>query len=686
MSVRPIIQSLDSNNKANNLKKQQPSGVYSSAVNSSCKKDSVSFTGCNPVVGLMDYISAGGFATAFIIQDGLGFIFPRVGGGLLRGGEEKHDEKGNVILDKNGKPEHELNWALARKELLREMITGPSAFLIPLGGMKLIKKYGGAANDVKLGYLDSFQKPYAKFVKDNAKLIQAGNAATQKAEFYKSVFADVIENSVNGELPVSEKMSAGEVSKIAEDFAKRQVKIEEIMSNKDIKKATKAQKISELGGSVESAFMDLKKNKIGGIVDETSVLMTSTVKGGQNTGNIGELLGALRNYFADASKTSQKVLKDNISAERIEQSIKQFTKNKMGTRLLTNLGLFGTVALFYTQIPKLYNAGLKGNPALAGRKDAKAQATDASKVSADKKNDVAFTGLAAKTGKISQWAFKNDVSRYFTDMFELNGPVISGGAMATLLYGFCIPPRLKKAQDKYDFGEILLRDMVAFTTLLFGAKAVSRLSTDLFSKVTGLALNRKHLEGKNFLQKFLAYVKPSNDGHKVLSSNELASKYTNIEKYKDGINGFVEFIEKSGGNIKKAFTKDKDIKAAVGDIVKKYANKSYENASVSEIKDSLRAANAENGKQIKSLYKLFTKENGLLNTAKTCNSTFDFLSTILLVPGLIIWLTTACERMTARRIQKEQGVPQPQVVNEVPKRPMTNPPSMAGFLGGAKAS
>lgn len=686
MSVNSITQNIDSNNNANKLKKRQIIRPYSPVANSQMPKDSVAFTGKNPVVGLMDFIAAGGFATSFIIQDGLGFVFPRVGGGLLRGGPEKHDEKGNVVLDKNGKPKHELNWALARKELLREMITGPSAFIIPLFMMKYIKKHYGAANDVKLGYLDSFQKPYEKFVTDNAKLVQAGNAATQKAEFYKGVFADVIENSVNGVLPEAEKMSAEEIAKTAEDFAKRQVKIEEIMANKDLKKATKAQKIQELGGSVENAYMTLKKNKIGGIVDETSVFMTSTIKGGKNNGTIGELLGALNNYFDDASKTTQKFIKDSINTENIEASIKQFTKNKMGTRLLTNLGLFGTVALFYTQIPKLYNMGLKENPALAGKKNDKDPKADPSKVNADKKANVAFTGLSSKLGSISQWAFKNKISGYFTDMFELNGPVISGGAMATLLYGFCIPPRLKKAQDKYDFGEILLRDMVAFTTLLFGAKAVARLSTDLFSKVTGLALNRKHLDGKNIFKKFIAYVKPSNDGHKVLSSKELTSKYTNIDKYKDQVNGFIEFIEKSGGNVKKAFTKDKDIKAAVENIVKKHTNKTYAEASVSEIKDALRAANAENGKDIKDFYKLFKDGNGMLETAKTCNSIFDFLSTIVLVPSLIIWLTRACEKMTAKRIKQEQGESQPQIASVAPQRVMTNPPSMAGFLGSAKAS
>ena len=53
----------------------------------------VSFQGNYPapnvIVKLMDFIAAGGFAASFIIQDGIGFIAPRVGKGLVRGGKEK---------------------------------------------------------------------------------------------------------------------------------------------------------------------------------------------------------------------------------------------------------------------------------------------------------------------------------------------------------------------------------------------------------------------------------------------------------------------------------------------------------------------------------------------------------------------------------------------------------------------
>ena len=122
----------------------------------------------------MDFIAAGGFAASFCIQDGLGFIAPRVGKGLLRGGKKKHDENGNEILDKNGQPKRELNWAYARKEGIREVITGPSAFLIPWLLLKGINKKYGTGNSVKLDYLDGFKNIFGKYAKENIDSIKAG--------------------------------------------------------------------------------------------------------------------------------------------------------------------------------------------------------------------------------------------------------------------------------------------------------------------------------------------------------------------------------------------------------------------------------------------------------------------------------------------------------------------------------
>ena len=704
MSVKPIIPSIDSNNN-NNSNKLKLNVVRNTSLqygNSLPQEPqvpqskNVSFKGAggvNPIVGLMDFIEAGGYAASFCIQDGLGFIFPRVGKGLVRGGKKKKDENGNDILDENGKPKRELNWAYARKEALREIITGPSAFLIPLGMLAVINRKFGYGNNVKLNYIDSFKTPFTEYAKNNIEAIKNGTA--NKTEFYQAVFEDAINKTVNNQLPASEKMSSDEIVNVAREFTDKQLQIEAIQADKSLNKKVRNAKIAEVG-TVEDAFMKLMKNKVGGTVDEMSVQITSS-KGGVKHGGIGELVKAMNDYFGDAVNNTKKALTKDPSAV-IDNVVKNFTNRRMGSRVLTNLGIFGVVAAFYTQIPKLYNMGTNGkNPALAHEEEeaqeqekakAKAATVNAQQSATENKKDVPFTGMTSFLEKTGEKVFNGKHTKAFSDIFELNGPIMSGNAMAALLYAFCIPPRLANAQDKYDYGEIVVRDMTAFTALLFGAKALARLFSDGFTKITGLALNKKNLEGRNVFQKVIDYLNPSDTRHSVLSSKQLNSKYTHIEDYKNGVGGFMEFIEGSGGNVKKAFAQDKDVKAAVESILQDFNGKSFKDATVKEIKDALISADKAKTDLIKKFYKLFEGDNGLLRKAKTCNSAFGFLSTLVLVPGLIIWLTDFCEKMTEKRSKEDKAKDQKVKAAEVKsnsevqfqKNIPSAAPTMAGFL------
>ena len=636
-----------------------------------------SFQGLNPIVSTMDFIEKGGYAASFIIQDGLGFIAPRVGKGLLRGSELK-DENGNPILDENGKQKRELNWAYARKEGIREIITGPSAFIIPMGMLSFINRKFGRGNSVKLNYLDGFKIPFTEYAKNNFDAIKTGNAT--KEEFYKAVFKNAIEKSIN-DMPESLKLTPEEIEQTAQNFTNKQIQIENIRTNKSLKKKERNAKIQEIG-TVEEAFMELKKKHIGGTVNELSVQISAS-NGTTKNGSIGELLSAMDNYFDDAVKSTKKAIKDEVNADNIENILKKFTNKKMGSRVFTNMSIFAAVAAFYTQIPKLYNMGLKGNPALKGTAT-NTPATDDKKAEKNNKN-VSFTGMGSILEKTGDKVLNGKHAKSISDIFELNGNIISGTAMTALLYGFCIPPRLQHAQDKYDFGEIFVRDFTAFTTILFGAKALARVFSDGFTKLTGLALNKKDMEGRNVFQKIIDYLNPNDTRHSILSSKQLESKYTKIDEYKDGVNGFVRFIEGSGGNIKKALAKDAKIKDITEKILQHFNGKSYKDATVDEIKEALKAADKEKTALMKKFYELFKGDNGLLRSAKTCNSTFNFLSTIVLVPGFIMWLTHVCEKMTEKRTKQDLADQKPEQHNDKKLQVSSislpsSQPSMAGFL------
>ena len=691
MSVKPIIPSISSNNNNVQIKNNSSS-------NNNLQKKNVSFKGGSPniIVGMMDAIEAGGYPASFIIQDGLGFITPRVGKGLVRDAHDKKDENGNVVLGKDGKPVRQLNWALARKEFLREVITGPSAFVIPLAMIHVIKKHFGRGNNVKLNYIDGFQKPFTEFAQNNADAIKNGTA--NKAIFYKKIFSNAIETSINSVLPDSAKMTADEITKTENDLTAKQIRIEKIKADKTLDKKAKKEALSKVGSVVDD-FMKLKKGKIGGAVDEMAVQFASS-NGKVKTGSIGEMVNAMSDFFDDAVKNTHEELKKGLKSENIESFVKKLTNHKMGSRILTNVGIFGAVAAFYTQIPKLYNMGLKGNPALQGTAADTANPAANGNAPADKKvkgdnpsfgkKNVAFTGMGSFLEKAGDKIFNNKNAKTVSDIFELNGPIMSANAMTTLLFGFCIPPRLANAQDKYDYGEIVVRDMTAFTALLFGAKALSRVFSDVFSNITGLALNKKNMDGHNTLHKVIDYLNPNDTHHSVLSRKQLTSKYTHLEDYKGGVNGFMEFIESSGGDVKKAFSCDKKIQASVDEILKSFNGKSFKDATSKEIKEVLKKANAQKTDSIKKFYSLFHENNGLLNKARTCNSSFGFLSTIVLVPGLIIWLTDFCEKMTEKRSKKDLAAAEKTgntkqinaaVTYLAEHNQPTKNPSMAGFLG-----
>lgn len=646
----------------------------------------VAFTGAfkspNLIVWLMDFIAAGGYAASFCLQDGIGFIAPRVYKGLRRGGKKKHDENGNEILNKNGEPKRELNWAYARKEGIREVITGPSAFLIPWVLLKGINKKFGTGNSVKLDYIDGFKNIFKDYAKENLEAIKSGNGDRQL--FYKNVYKEILSQSINHQ-EGAVKLNDASLDKIAEEFAQKQIKIEDInekykgFSNRKVRNA----ELAKLGSSIEDDYMLLRKKHVGGASSDMAIQMLSSdkkVKGG----SIGELTKAMKNYFNDAVKNTHEALNKTVDAN-LDDIIKKFTSRRMGSRILTNLGLFATVALFYTQIPKLYNLGTGGkNPALMNDEEPALQRSSGGTVKADDNTDnkqVSFGSATSIIEKVGDNVINNSKIKKISDIFELNGPIIQGNAMAVLLYSACIPPRLFHAQDKYDYGEILVRDMTAFTTLLFGAKALARLFSDGFTKLTGLALNNKNLEGRSTWQKVWDYLNPADARHSILSSKQLDYKYTNIDKYKGGIDGFIEFIEKSGGNVKKAFANDSKIKNAVENILKEFGDKSksYADATESEIKEALHLAKKNKAVSLKELYKLFETPNKLLNKAKTCNSFFGALSTLVLVPGLIIALTDICKAMTDKKKAEENRIKSLAQAQRAPLIPSSKP-TMVGFL------
>lgn len=664
--------------KHNNLKEQNQQ-----------KHQQTSFTGSfNPVVTLMDAIDKGGFAASFIAQDGIGMVAPRIYEGLNRNREK----------DENGKKIGPLNWEFARREGIREILSGPSAFLIPMGIMAIIKKTSGTANNVHVSHIEALGQNFADYAAKHPDQLK------NSSEFKKGYYAQILENAL--ENSTDETFNGEQLKEKAKSFAEKLVDSEEKRANKDKKNANKLQ------AEIVDEYMKLRKQYSAPSGNELEVSLKVSGKDKPLGTNIRQLVQSLTDYSGDALEKVNKHLEKHANGN-IDEYIKKFNTHRAGTRVLSNLGMWSAVVGFYTLIPKLYNLGLKHDPGLKGLVEEGAEKTE-DKVKEDKKaeakdqtkdKNVAFTGgIASMAGKT---ALKDGGISKVLKIFEFNGASMSVPAMLTLLFGFCLPPRYINAKSDKERKEILVRDISSFTAILFGAKALSRGFSDVFANASGFALNIKpENHNKNFFNKLKNYF-TAGSGVNVLNSEQIVSKYSNVQEYQNGINGFFNFLEENGGNVKKVLLNvDKTVKENAEEIMKNFNGQSIKDATIEDIHKAFEKA--KGSEALEKIYTVFsTKDNKFVNRAKTMNSAFGFASTLILVPAFMMWLARYCENMTKKAIAKEKeekaaatgntqqqtkpeaNTPQTANVNNQTATKIatvdtsintTNKPSMAGFL------
>ena len=265
-------------------------------------------------------------------------------------------------------------------------------------------------------------------------------------------------------------------------------------------------------------------------------------------------------------------------------------------------------------------------------------------------NEVNFSGKNNLFKKVAKVLDSNNFFKKVSDFFEFDGPSMTVNSTLALLFGFCLPTRLMNTADKHDRKETICRDITSFFAILFGAKTLSRIFSKLWAVTSGLALNvTPEDHTKNIFKKIKNYVTP-NGGIGVLQSDEIVAKYSNVQDYKNGINDFLSYVQDNGGNVKRMLMIDKDIKKNVEKIMNKDLEECENHEIISKFKNL-----AKDNKEFNNIYEILKNpNNSLVRKAKTLNSSFGFLSIIVLVPAFMIWLADKCEKMTKKDIMKEQ--------------------------------
>ena len=246
------------------------------------------------------------------------------------------------------------------------------------------------------------------------------------------------------------------------------------------------------------------------------------------------------------------------------------------------------------------------------------------------------------SNKLSFGALPVQLATKTMNALEFDGFNFSTLALGIICYGFVFAVRYFKARDKAERKDILRRDLPTITVMIFGRRAAQNVVSRMCTKITGLALHTKPANHNTMLKKVFNYLRPDN-GVKTLSSSEITEKYSNIHQYKNGVVDFANFIEKQGGDVKKAMLTDKKLAEILQNAHKKWQSPqktSFENASSSEIRKMLEELNQGKGSskdnyisQIEDFFK--DKNNSLVQKAKSLNSTFDFFTTFGFIPVVL---------------------------------------------------
>ena len=596
-------------------------------------------------------IENGGLAVSFTLQDMLGTNLPRPIMGLKRNSKENKGEA---------------NKSFAFKELVREMLTGPSMFIIPLLTLKAGKKLSGETVNVPMKFIKSFGD------------VQKATGAVEKEDFIKATLSEIIKNA-KGEAEVSAETTekALEYMKELSGFQKKnklftslnpQDAINNIKANKSIKTAN-----NEIWSKLSSDFSDLAKQYADDVVNTDYTLAKVSDKA---VAPLKSMLEHMQSYADDVI--------DKVKG----QDIDKFVNKKVLTRAGYNVAMYAAIHAFLRIIPRLYNAAEgKGNSGLKGlmTEETLNDKTLEQKTETENKSKPSFGANPAAVVSTLMGENKSTfgkIAHKLGQWFEFDSCNVSFPLLLGIMGFGILIPRTAQAKDKYDREEILRRDLVTCATMCFGAHMLEKGFSKFNEKTSGFILTDKGqgFKDKSKAQKVFDYLRPIK-GVQILSTNQINSKYSNIDKYKGGISGFCEYIDQNGGFLSSIFSIDEKAKNIVQGLL---GNTNIDQADNATIKEAINKAKDAAPEKIKELTDLFHAprmekvakrsiidkmlgkpeklvdelvENPWVKRARTLNARFTFLSTAVIVPLFLGFMLPAInERATKKRINKENAM------------------------------
>lgn len=612
----------------------------------------------NTVISVMDAIDRGGFVASFLVQDLLGMNVPRTLTGLYR----------------NSEITGQYNYQEAAEVGIREFLSGPVMFAVPMVMLWAVKRLFGKANDIPVDIIKALGDNFAEYSK--GKTTEAfKDVKAVKESFYTDLFKNILRNTY------AEGTPEETILKEAKSFAAEVLDYENLIDTKKRKTFWQRFKGVRVENTAEDKLADLTArfseiNKSNAANSSINFLEAKITVGDRKIGkSIDKLVADMRNFVEDAvetvSKRAQKGLKSDID---MPDFFKKFTNLRAGSRVITNFSMLTGIVVFCSLIPKLYQLS-ETNPGLNGLEGNTHKNKDDAKTAQGKPQQPAFKGLCdsigskvVKDGKLSKFLSEFEFDSFNTSFL---------GFLTACGFGILLP-RLKNAREENEYKEVLYRDTTTIATVCCAAKILQQVFAHICSKMTGLALSLKpNMKMDTTISKIWSYLRPVK-GHKVLTSAQLTSKYTNVDKYKDGIAGLAKFVDEQGGNIRKMFEIDKNANSLLQELYNssdKAKSVEFANAQNKDFIEALQdvVKNNKASEALNKMYEIFKSDkNAFLRKAKIMNSSFNFATIFAVCPILLGWFIPRMNEELTKKRQFEKHAHNKNAVNNTLDKNITN--------------
>lgn len=313
------IASIKKTNYDNGCQTTNPKS-YQVGLNNVPGKDSVSFGGVvdgfkSKSTGVFKFIERAGFFVEFLIVDTFSMILPRIAVGLDRD------------RDKTG----QLNYKAGAEEAGREIMSGPTMNLIPMGILTATCAF----------------KPTARMSKETINTLHdAMIKVTQKTSNL---------NDKGGlDKALAEKIFDGafEKANVSSDLKKSFIKMLTESPNVEVKLFNK-----EVLKNNKKSFEDLVAQINNGLKSETAPLNPKGIKVNGTDMKAGELYEDFANYSKDViAKLSKAEFTGDIGAEA-RKFLRDIKGRRLNLKLATAISAFFAVGSFLLYLPKLYQKG-----------------------------------------------------------------------------------------------------------------------------------------------------------------------------------------------------------------------------------------------------------------------------------------------------------------------------------------